>query len=86
MRPMDLAARFDSNTFAVSIQYQQTETFNSDMFQRLIQRVEHHLQSNGFPIHEIQISIGVWRAEKFDPAPGITDIFEQAQRMIEPIR
>ena len=85
LRPMDLVARFDTRTFAVSLQYPDPEAFNLDLFARLIAGVKRQIAGSGADEDSIRISLGVWHGHDFDPAPRFADIIEKARQALAPV-
>ncbi len=85
LRPMDMVARFDKSTFAVLVPYQDPEKFSTDLFDRLIDSIKRHTLQTTDQGKQLDISIGVWHAHEFDPAPSAAEIFAQAQQASTPI-
>ncbi len=74
LRPMDLVSRFDTNTFAISIHYQEPDNFNPAMFQRLADNVKRHTRQTGDRGEKLNMSVGVWHGHELDPAPSAEKI------------
>ncbi len=74
LRPMDRVFRFDTNTFAVSIQYQEPDDFNLDMFQRLVDNVKRHTRQTSDQGKQLIMSVGMWQGHGLDPAPTAEEI------------
>lgn len=85
LRPMDLVSRFDSRTFAVSVQYQDPETFSLELFERLAKSIRRHIPQGRDAGEGIRISIGTWHGHSFDPPPSFADIIGAAQQASTPI-
>ena len=84
LRPMDMVSRFNINTFAVSVQYQDPEAFNPDLFDRLINSIKRHTLQTTDEGKHLDISIGVWHGNGFE-APSVSDIITLAHEACEPI-
>ncbi len=85
LRPMDMVSRFNMNTFAVSVQYQDPAVFNPGLFDRLIQSIKRHTLQTTDQGKQLHISIGVWHGHDFDETPSVTDIISSAQQACAPI-
>ena len=85
LRPMDMVSRFNMNTFAVSIQYEDPEVFNPDLFQRLIQNIKRHTLQTTDQGKQLYISIGIWHGHDLDPAPTVSEIIDYANNAIAQI-
>lgn len=85
LRPMDLVSRYDNRTFAVSVQYQDPDTFNLDLFERIVDSIKRHIPQTNDPQQALQISIGIWHGHVFDPAPSFAEIIGAAQQAYSPI-
>jgi two-component system cell cycle response regulator len=85
LRPMDLVSRYDNRTFAVSVQYQDPDTFNLDLFERIVDSIKRHIPQTNDPQQALQISIGIWHGHVFDPAPSFAEIIGAAQQAYTPI-
>lgn len=85
LRPMDLVSRYDNRTFAVSVQYEDPDTFNLDLFERIVDSIKRHIPQNNNPQQALQISIGIWHGHAFDPAPSFAEIIDAAQQAYTPI-
>ena len=85
LRPMDMVSRFNINTFAVSVQYQDPESFNPDLFDRLIHSIKRHTLQTTDQGKQLDISIGVWHGHGLDPSPSVTEIISLAHDACEPI-
>ena len=86
LRPMDMVSRFNVNTFAVSVQYQDPAIFNPDLFDRLIQSIKRHTMQSTDQGKKLHIAIGVWHGHGLDPAPSVADIISLAYQARTPIR
>jgi hypothetical protein len=71
---MDRVFRFDSNTFAVSIQYQEPNDFNLDMFARLVDNVKRHTRQTSDQGKQLKMSVGMWQGHGLDSAPTAEEI------------
>jgi diguanylate cyclase (GGDEF)-like protein len=80
LRPMDLVSRYDGNTFAVSLQYQDPATFNLELFDRLVDSIRRNAPRDGDSDQALQISIGTWHGHDFDLAPSFAEIIAAAQQ------
>ena len=85
LRPMDLVARYNKNTFAVLVHYQDPEAFNLDMFDRLIDNIQRQSQPTTEHGTDLQISLGIWHGHELDPEPGMADIIEHAKKACRPV-
>lgn len=85
LRPMDIVSRYDSNVFAVLVQYPDPEVFNLDLFTRLTENVRRQTLQTSDQGDKLQISIGIWHGHELDPAPGLDDIISRAKQASEPI-
>ncbi len=86
LRPMDMVSRFNTNTFAVSVQYQDPEVFNPKMFDRLIQNIRRHSRQANSQDSQPGISVGIWYGHDFDPAPSVSEIIAKAHEAFTPIQ
>ncbi len=80
LRPMDMVSRFNLNTFAVSIQYQDPALFSADLFERLIQNIKRHTLQTSEQGKGLRIAVGVWHGHDLDPAPTVEEIISFAQQ------
>jgi len=85
LRPMDMVSRFNINTFAVLVQYQDTEKFDTGLFRRLINSIKRHTMQATDQGKQLSISTGVCHGHNFDPAPSVAEIIELAQQACAPI-
>lgn len=85
LRPMDMVARFNMNTFAVSVQYQDPVAFSLDLFDRLIHSIKRHTLQTTDQGKKLNIAIGVWHGHEFDPAPSVDEIISSAFQACAPI-
>ena len=85
LRPMDMVARYDSNTFAVLVHYPDPEVFNLGLFDRLIESIKRNTLHTGNQNEPLQISIGIWHGHELNPAPGMSEIISLAQQACAPI-
>ena len=85
LRPMDVVSRFNSNTFAVLVQYQDPDKFSADLFSRLINSIKRHTMQTTDQGKQLSISIGVWYGHNFDPTPSVAEVIERAQQACVPI-
>ena len=85
LRPMDMVSRYDINTFAVLVQYQDPQAFNLGLFDRLIDSIKRHTQQTTDQGRPLQISIGIWHGHELDPAPGLAEIIDLAKQACRPI-
>jgi PleD family two-component response regulator len=85
LRPMDIVSRYDHNTFAVLVQYQDPEVFNLDLFSRLIDNIKRQTLQTSAQGQDLQISIGTWHGHELDPAPGLAEIIAHAKQACAPI-
>ena len=87
LRPMDMVARFNVNTFAVSVQYNDPAQFNAEMFQRLIDSIRRHTLQTSDQGGQLKIAVGVWHSDQLDPAPTVDEVIEashQAMKKAQP--
>ncbi|MCP3688748.1 MAG: response regulator [Gammaproteobacteria bacterium] len=80
LRPLDMVSRFNANTFAVSLHYQDPLVFKAEMFQRLIARVKRHTHETSDEGERMQMSVGVWHTHDFNPCPTVTEAIAAAQK------
>ena len=85
LRPMDMVSRFNINTFAVLVQYQDAEKFDTELFKRLINSIKQHTMQATDQGKQLSISAGVCLGHNFDPAPSVAEIIELAQKACAPI-
>jgi diguanylate cyclase (GGDEF)-like protein len=85
LRPMDMVARFNINTFAVLVQYQDAEKFDTGLFRRLINSIKRHTMQATDQGKKLSISTGVCHGHNFDPTPSVAEIIELAQKACAPI-
>ena len=85
LRPMDMVSRFNINTFAVSVQFQDPDNFNPDLFDRLIRSIKRHTMQATDQGKQLDISIGVWHGHGMDPAPSVSEIIKLAHQACQPI-
>jgi PleD family two-component response regulator len=85
LRPMDMVARYNVNTFAVSVQYIDPDAFSPELFQRLINNVKRHTQQTSDQGKQLKISVGFWHGHGLDPAPTVSEIISFAHQSCEPI-
>ena len=78
LRPMDRVFRFDANTFAVTIHYQEPDDFNLEMFQRLVDNIKRHTRQTSDQGKQLDMSVGVWHGHGLDPVPGVGEIIASA--------
>jgi len=86
IRPMDLVSRFNVNTFAVSIFYEDPQIFNVSIFHRLIDSIKRHTHETSDQGRPLKISSGIWHGHGFDPQPTINDVIASAQNSLEAIQ
>ncbi len=85
LRPMDMVSRYDLNTFAVLVQYQDPNAFNLGLFDRLIDSIKRHTQQTTDEGNKLEISIGIWHGHELEPAPGLAEIIGYARQACVPI-
>ncbi len=85
LRPMDLVSRYDGNTFAVSVHYEDPDIFTLKLFDRLIASVKRHAPKDAESQQTLKIAIGIWHGHVFDPAPAFSDIIDAARKALKPI-
>jgi len=85
LRPMDLVSRYNKNTFAVLVHYQDPQAFNLDMFERLIDNIQRQSQPTTEQGAKLQISLGVWHGHELDPEPSMSEIIAHAKQACRPI-
>jgi len=83
LRPMDRVFRFDVNTFAVTIQYQEPDDFNLDMFQRLVDNIKRHTRQTSDQGKQLDMSVGVWHGHGLDPVPSVGEIIALVQKDLQ---
>ena len=74
LRPMDRVFRFDVNTFAVTIHFQQPDDFNLEMFQRLVDNLKRPTRQTSDQGKQLDMSVGVWHGHSLDPVPSVGEI------------
>ena len=82
VRPMDIVSRFNSNTFAVSIYYEDPQAFKVDLFHRLIAGVKRHTRETSDEGKPLKILTGIWHGHELQPPPLIQQIISEAQNRI----
>lgn len=80
LRPLDMVARFNRNTFAVSIHYVDPDSYNLEMFQRLIRNIKKHTHETNDQGERLKIAVGAWHDHSFDPLPTVEAIISAAQQ------
>lgn len=80
LRPLDMVSRFDSNVFAVSLQFADPAAFSSELFQRLTQNIRRHTLQTSAQGRQLKISVGSWHGHGLDPAPTVDDIIDRARK------
>lgn len=85
LRPLDVVARFDTDIFAVLIYYQDPDTFNTRMFQRLIENIKRHTNETSDLGQPLKISLGIWQSHDLDPVPAVADIVSAASKALQPV-
>ena len=85
VRPMDAVSRFNANTFAVSIYYEDPQAFNADLFHRLIAGVKRHTHETSDEGKPLKISAGIWHSHELDPPPSIQQIISESQNKMTAI-
>ena len=85
LRPMDMVPRFNQNTFAVSVQYEDPRTFSPGLFDRLIDSIKRHTQQTTDQGKQLHIAIGIWHGHEFDSPPSVADIIGYARKASAPI-
>lgn len=85
LRPLDMVSRYDLNTFAVLVHYQDPKVFNLGLFDRLIDSIKRHTQQTTDEGNKLQISIGIWHGHELEPAPGLAEIIGYARQACAPI-
>lgn len=83
LRPLDMVSRYDTNTFAVAISYQEPLVFDTRMFQRLISTIKRHTNDTSDEGKPLKMSVGVWHGHEFDPRPTVSEIISAAQNTTE---
>ena len=84
LRPMDLVSRYNSNTFVVSVQYRDHETFNVELFKRPIQFIRRHTRQVAGG-GGIALSVGVWHGHELDPPPTVAEVIARAHEACSPV-
>lgn len=84
LRPMDMVSRFDVDTFAVLIHYQEPSIFNLSMFRRLVDNVKRHTRQTSDRGEQLKISLGVWHGHELDPSPTVEEIITSALQASQP--
>jgi PleD family two-component response regulator len=81
---MDMVCRFDVDTFAVLIHYQEPSVFNLSMFRRLVDNVKRHTRQTSDQGEQLKISLGVWHGHELDPPPTVEEIITSALQASQP--
>lgn len=82
LRPMDVISRYDECTFAIALVYADQQTFNPGMFERSTRSILKHTHQLNDQGKKIELSLGCWHGEHFDPMPRIDDILQQTENNI----
>ena len=85
LRPLDMVARFNLNTFAVAVHYLEPDTYKPAMFERLIHNIKRHTHETSDQGKRLKISVGIWHGHQFDPAPTVKDITSSAHQASLPV-
>lgn len=85
LRPMDMVSRFNINTFAISVHYQDPDVFSPELFNRLVQSIKRHTMQTTDQGKQLNISIGIWHGHNFNPMPSVAEIITRAQQACAPI-
>jgi len=80
LRPMDMLCRFDVNTFAVSIHYQEPSVFSPNMFHRLVDNIKRHTRQTSDEGKQLKMSVGEWHSHELDPPPTAEEVITSAQK------
>lgn len=80
LRPLDMVARFNLNTFAVAVHYLDPETYNPKMFERLIQNIKRYTNETSDQGNRLKIAVGICHYHIFEPAPTISEITSAAHQ------
>ncbi len=83
LRPMDMVCRFDINTFAVLIHYQEPVVFNPSIFQRLVDNVKRHTRQTSDQGEQLNISVGVWHGHEMDESTTVESIIASALQALK---
>lgn len=83
LRPLDMVSRFDVNTFAVALSYQEPLVFDIKLFQRLVSNIKRHTNETSDEGKPLTMSAGVWHGHEFDPRPTVIEIISAAQGSAE---
>jgi len=83
LRPMDIVARFNANTFAVSIVYDDPLAFDVVMFDRLISSIKRHTHQTSDEGKPLKINFGIWFSHKFDPQPTVSEVIASTQHTMK---
>ena len=85
LRPMDLVARYNKNTFAILVHYQDPQSFHLEMFERLIENIQRQALPTTDQGQKLQISLGIWHGHELDPAPSLSEIMQRARQACRPV-
>lgn len=83
LRPMDMVARMNVNTFAVAIYYPDPQVFKIEMFERLIASIKRHTHETSDQGKPLKISFGSWHTGVFEPRPTVEEIISLTQHRAE---
>jgi hypothetical protein len=75
-----MVARFNLNTFAVAVHYLDPETYNPEMFERLIQNIKRYTNETSDQGNRLKIAVGICHYHIFEPAPTISEITSAAHQ------
>ena len=79
LRPLDLIARYDEDTFAIALVYSDQTAFNPQVFERSSTSILKHTRLTSDQGDKLQLSISIWYNDEFESIPTIEQIFEQAE-------
>ena len=85
IRPMDTVSRFNCNTFAVSLYYENPKTFSVDLFYRLIESIKRHTHQTSDEGKPLNISTGIWYGHELEPRPSVEEIISKAENTLKVI-
>ncbi len=85
LRPMDQIARYDKYTFAIALVYADHNTFNLEMFERSTRSILKHTHQLSDQGKKLNLSMGTWNTEQFDPMPKVSDVLLQTESNLRPL-
>lgn len=82
LRPLDLVARIDHNTFAIALLYNDPATFKQSMFQRCIESIQKHTPRYTDQGKRLKLGHAIWNSHQMTPIPDATQIVDETETSI----